>query len=227
MLASIERNASASYTPLLEFARDFSIRNISRFSTSLEEVDIEDIENRVQTKSRSINPFHYYDELITSYFEILKSRLVKIDKTGLDLIVEKMFENMGIVKELNIEDVIRTFISTKEFIKYYEFYQQSYPEETLLETYVVGKYSKVQEVSKIYRREYLEEIQFEIFTTNEKADRGLLRFLLGIELNLREIFSSLNLSFHYTPITLALKDRIEAGAILIYDREKCLNNRNI
>jgi len=227
MLASKERNASASYTPLLEFDRDFSIRNISRFSTSLEEVDKEDIENRMQTKSRSINPFHYYDELVTSYFEILKSHLVKIDKTGLDLIVEGMFENIGIVEELNIEDEIRTFISTKEFIRYYEFHQHSYPEETLLETYVVGKYSKVQEVGKIYRRQYLEEIQFEIFTTNEQADRGLLRFLLGIELNLRKIFSSLNLSFHYTPIILALKDRIEADAILIYDREECLSDRNI
>lgn len=227
MLASIERNASASHTPLLEFARDFSMRNTSRFSTSLEGVDKENIENRMQTKSRSINPFHYYDELITSYFEILKSHLVKIDKTWLDLIVGEMFENMGIVKELNIEDEIHTFITAVEFIKYYEFYQQPYPEETLLETYVVEKYSKVQEVSKIYKRQYLEEIQFEIFTTNEQADRGLLRFLLGIELNLREIFSSLNLSFHYTPIILALKDRIEAGAILIYDREKCLSDRNI
>jgi len=227
MLASKERNASASYTSLLEFTRDFPMRNTSRFSTSLEGVDEEDIENRMQTKSRSINPFHYYDELVTSYFEILKSHLVKIDKMGLDSIVEKMFEDTGIVEELNIEDEIRTFISTKEFIKYYEFYQQPYPEETLLETYVVEKYSKVQEVSKIYKRQYLEEIQFEIFTTNEQADRGLLRFLLGIELNLREIFSSLNLSFHYTPIILALKDRIEAGAILIYDREKCLNDRNI
>jgi len=227
MLASKERNASASYASLLEFARDFSMRNTSRFSTSLEGLDKEDIENRMQTKSRSINPFHYYDELITSYFEILKSHLVKIDKMGLDSIVEKMFENTGIVEELNIEDKIRTFISTKEFIKYYEFYHQPYPEETLLETYVVEKYSKVQEVSRIYKRQYLEEIQFEIFTTNKQADRGLLRFLLGIELNLRKIFSSLNLSFHYTPIILALKDRIEAGAILIYDREKCLNDRNI
>lgn len=226
MLASKERNTSASDTPLLEFARDFSIRNISRFSTSLEGLDKEDIENRMQIKNRSINPFHYYDELITSYFEISKSHLIEIDKTELDLVVEKMFENTAVVKKLNFEDKIHTFIAG-EFIKYYEFYQQSYPEEKLLETYVVGKYSEVQEVSKIYKRQYLEEIQFEIFTTNEQADRGLLRFLLGIELNLREIFSSLNLSFHYTPITLALKDRIEAGAILIYDREKCLNDRNI
>lgn len=226
MLASKERNTSVSYTSLLEFARDFSMRNTSRFSTSLEGMDKEDIENRMQTKSRSINPFHYYDELITSYFEILKSHLVKIDKTGLDLIAEGMFENMETVK-VNIEDEIRTFISTVEFIKYYEFYQQPYPEETLLETYIVEKYSKVQEVSKIYRRQYLEEIQFEIFTTNEQADRNLLRLLLGIELNLRKIFPSLNLSFHYTPMRLALRDRIEAGAILIYDREKCLSDRNI
>ena len=193
MLASIERNASASYTPLSEFARDFSMRNTSRFSSSLEDVDKEDIENRIQTKNKSINPFHYYDKLITSYFEILKSQLVKIDKTGLSLIVEEMFENMGAVKEFGIEDKIRTFISTIEFIKYYGFYQQLYPEETLLETYVVGKYSEAQEVSKIYRRKYLEEIQFEIFTTNEQADRGLLQRLLGIELNLRKIFSRLNL----------------------------------
>jgi len=227
MLASIERNTSASYTPLSEFAQDFSMRNTSRFSTSLEGVNKEDIESRIQTKSKSINPFHYYDELITSHFEVLKSHLVKIDKTGLSLIIEGMFKNMGAVKEFGIEDKIRTFISTIEFTKYYGFYQQSYPEETLLETYVVGKYSEVQEVSKIYRRKYLEEIQFEIFTTNEQADRGLLRHLLGIELNLRRIFSSLNLSFHYTPVILALKDRIEAGAILIYDREKCLSDRNI
>ena len=226
MLALKERNTSASDTPLLKFARDFSIRNTSRFSTSLKGLDKEDIENRMQTKSRSVNPFHYYDELITSHFEILKSHLVEIDKTELDLIVEEMSENTGIVKKLNIEDEIHTFIAG-EFIKYYEFYQQSYPEETLLETYVVSKYSEVQEVSKIYKRRYLEEIQLEIFTTNEQADRGLLRSLLGIELNLREIFSSLNLSFHYTPITLALEDRIEADAILIYDREKCLNDRNI
>jgi len=227
MLALIERNTSASYTPLSQFAQDFLVRNTSRFSTSLKGVDKEDIENRIQIKSKSINPFHYYDELIASYFEILKSHLVKIDKTMLDSIVEEMFENMGIVKELNIEDEIRTFISTVEFIKYYGFYQQLYPEGTLLEMYVIGKYSKVQEVSKIYRRKYLEEIQFEIFTTNEQADRELLRLLLGIELDLRKIFSSLNLSFHYTPIVLALEDRIEVGAMLIYDREKCLSNRNI
>jgi len=227
MLASIARNVSASYTPLSEFARDFSMRNISRFSPSLEDVDKEEIENRIQTKNKSINPFHYYDELITSYFENLKSQLVKIDKAGSGLIAEGPFENIGTVKELNIEDEIRTFISTVEFTKYYGFYQQSYPEETLLETYVVGKYSEVREVSKIYRRKYLEEIQFEIFTTNEQADRELLRLLLGIELNLRKIFSYLNLSFHYTPMRLALKDRIEAGAILIYDREKCLSDRNI
>lgn len=227
MLASIARNASASYNPLSEFARDFSMRNISRFSASLEDVDKEDMENRIQTKNKSINPFHYYDELITSYFENLKSQLVKIDKAGSGLIAEGPFENMGTVKELNIEDEIRTFISTVEFIKYYGFYQQLYPEETLLETYVFGKYSEVREVSKIYRRKYLEEIQFEIFTTNEQADRELLRLLLGIELNLRKIFPRLNLSFHYTPIILALKDRIEADAVLIYDREKCLSNRNI
>jgi len=227
MLASIERNTSASYTPLSEFAQDFSMRNTSRFSTSLEGVNKEDIESRIQTKSKSINPFHYYDELITSHFEVLKSHLVKIDKTRLGLIVEGMLKNMGAAKESGIEDKIRTFISAIEFTKYYGFYQQSYPEEILLETYVVGKYSEVQEVSKIYKRKYLEEIQFEIFTTNEQADRELLRLLLGIELNLRKIFPYLNLSFHYTPMRLALKDRIEVSAILIYDREKCLNDRNI
>jgi len=228
MLASMERNTSASYAPLLEFAQDFSMRNTSRFSTSLEDIDKEDIENRMQSKSKSINPFHYYDQLIASSFEILKSPLVKIDKTGLGLLVEGIFEkNMGAVKELNIEDEIRTFISTVEFIKYYGFYQYSYPEEKLLETYVVGKYSEVQEVSKIYERQYLGEIQFEIFTNNEQANRGLLRLLLRIELNLRKVFSYLNLSFHYTPIILALEDRIEADAILIYDRGKCLSDRSI
>lgn len=202
-----EYSTSSAMWPLKENINTLALQGaFSRFSRPL---------RLNEMYGQTIDIDSQWNQAITYVFPIINNNIYKqyFQLESIDTVKT----NIGCVSSYFL---LSTHLALKEFITPLPRTPQEVPNENQLELKVVNSFKDIPEVKIISVSKYLEEYQFSIILSNEKADNELLDILMRIELNLHNSFVDRFLSFKYIPNKLISENEIIGPTTkIIFNRE--------